>query len=90
YMRAGYEPPFGNSVRVTFDQSIRAGKYTGQLSAMDVNGWPLIDVPGVVLELKFTDRFPNWMHVLTETFDLMRGSMPKYVECLTLLNHVGD
>lgn len=85
YLRAGYEPAEGNLVRVTFDRQIRAGRYTGTLSALDVDNWPLVHVPGVVLELKFTDRFPNWMQELTDIFELTRGSMPKYVECVTLL-----
>ncbi len=88
YMRAGYEPPDSNLVRVTFDRRIRAGRYTGKLNALDVDNWPMVHVPGVVLELKFTDRFPNWMQDLTDMFDLTRGSMPKYVECVTLLNSV--
>lgn len=86
YLRAGYEPSGNNSVRVTFDRQIRAGRFNGKLSALEVESWPMIAVPGVVLELKFTDRFPNWMHELTQIFDLNRGSMPKYVECVTLLN----
>ena len=39
-----------------------------------------------MLELKFTDRFPQWMELLVETFNLNRVSMPKYVECVTLIN----
>jgi hypothetical protein len=85
YLRAGYEPSGNNNVRVTFDRQIRAGRFTGKLSALNVELWPMVAVPGVVLELKFTDRFPNWMHELTQLFDLKRGSMPKYVECVTLL-----
>jgi hypothetical protein len=86
YLRAGYEPVGDKSVRVTFDRQIRAGEYQGKLSALNVHQWPLLNVPGVVLELKFTDRFPNWMHELTQLFDLQRGSMAKYVECVLLIN----
>ncbi len=39
-----------------------------------------------MLELKFTDRFPAWMELLVETFNLRRVSVPKYVECVTLLH----
>jgi hypothetical protein len=88
YMRAGYEPPDNNAVRVTFDREIRAGRFAGTLSAVNVDEWPMIPVPGVVLELKFTDRFPNWMCELTQIFELQRGSMPKYVECMSLLQDV--
>lgn len=88
YFRAGYEPADNNSVRVTFDRDIRAGKYEKKLEAANAESWPNINVPGVVLELKFTDRFPNWMHDLTQTFNLRKGSMPKYVECVSLLRAI--
>ena len=39
-------------------------------------------VRGTVLEMKFTDRFPDWMHSLASTFNLRRTSMPKYVHCI--------
>ncbi len=86
YLREGYEPPSSNTVRVTFDRDLRAGRFRGSLSVADLQRWARPDVGGVVLELKFTDRFPNWMHTLTETFNLQRTSVPKYVECVTLLN----
>ena len=35
-----------------------------------------------MLELKFTDRFPNWMRDLTRIFNLWRESMAKYVACV--------
>jgi hypothetical protein len=34
----------------------------------------------VILELKFTGRFPNWFRELVETFDLMRGAAAKYAD----------
>ena len=86
YMREGYEPPSSNTVRVTFDRDLRAGRFRGSLTVADLQGWARPDVGGVVLELKFTDRFPYWMHTLVETFNLQRTSVPKYVECATLLN----
>ena len=86
YLREGYEPQGSNTVRVTFDRDLRAGRFGGSLTVADLQRWARPDVGGVVLELKFTDRFPNWMYTLTETFNLQRTSVPKYVECVTLLN----
>ena len=40
------------------------------------------NVGGVILELKFTDRFPRWMRLMIRTFDLQRRSMAKYVVCV--------
>jgi hypothetical protein len=36
----------------------------------------------VILELKFTDRFPQWMHELVQQFNLRRRSAAKYVFCV--------
>ena len=87
YLREGYEPADANNVRVTFDREIRSGKYIGRLSNENHEKWPLVGVEGVVLELKFNDRFPMWMHELVEWFDLNRTSVPKYVECISLIQH---
>jgi hypothetical protein len=40
---------------------------------------------GVVLELKFTNRFPNWMRQMVGIFDLERTSVAKYVSCTRTL-----
>ena len=45
---------------------------------------------GVILELKFSDRFPVWMRDLVDVFGLQRRSVPKYVECVNALGiHAG-
>ena len=36
----------------------------------------------MILELKFTNRFPRWMHDLVRTFELRRQSVPKYNTCV--------
>jgi SPX domain protein involved in polyphosphate accumulation len=86
YLREAYEPPDSNLYRVTFDRKIMGGAYTGQLGVGDLDKWPRPQVDGVVLELKFTDRFPNWMHDCVQIFNLRRTTMPKYVECVSVLD----
>jgi hypothetical protein len=86
YWREGYETADGNAVRVTFDRELRGGIFHGSLSVADLESWAEPEVGGVVLELKFTDRFPQWMHTLAEMFNLERTSMPKYVKCVALAN----
>ena len=86
YMREGYEPPNSNVYRVTFDRELRAGRYDDDLTVAGLQQWARPEIGGVVLELKFTDRFPQWMELLVETFNLRRVSVPKYVECVTLIN----
>ena len=85
YEREAYEPHEHNFCRVTLDRDIRAGSFTGALSLANLGHWPLAPIDGVVLELKFTDRFPSWMHTLAQIFDLQRISVPKYVECMNVV-----
>jgi hypothetical protein len=86
YMREGYEPPGNNIVRVTFDRELRGGPFRGEFGLAEQGQWMTPKIGGVVLELKFTDRFPHWMHTLTETFNLNRTSVPKYVECVSMID----
>lgn len=86
YMREGYEPASSNIIRITFDRNLRGGPYRGKFGLADSATWKAPKIGGVVLELKFTDRFPHWMHTLSQVFDLDRTSVPKYVECVSLIN----
>jgi hypothetical protein len=43
------------------------------------------EIAGVILELKFTDRFPIWLRQMVRHFDLVRVSMAKYVSCVMAL-----
>lgn len=71
---------------MTFDRQLLAGRYR-QGDALE---WPTDglrpDVGGVILELKFTDRFPDWMREMVQAFNLQRTSVPKYIHCV---NEIG-
>jgi SPX domain protein involved in polyphosphate accumulation len=86
YEREAYEPPDSNQYRVTFDRNLMAGSYRGQLSVADLLRWARPQIDGVVLELKFNGRFPDWMADLVRLFNLQRTSLPKYVECVTVID----
>ena len=66
YVREGYERLGDNAMRVTFDRELRAGKYQRRLDIANLETWTELKMDGVVLELKFTDRFPEWMHTLVQ------------------------
>lgn len=85
YHRQAYVSPDSNSVRVTFDRQLEGGIYVPgtDLSIPRDSARPKLE--GVVLELKFTDRFPHWMEQLCEDFNLKRTSVPKYVQCVDAL-----
>ncbi|MCA9150173.1 MAG: polyphosphate polymerase domain-containing protein [Planctomycetales bacterium] len=85
YHRQAYVSPDSSAVRVTFDRQIEGGVYTpGTDLAIPIDS-ARPKMEGVVLELKFTDRFPNWMERLAEDFNLQRTSVPKYVKCVDAL-----
>ena len=79
YRREAYEAEGDNSARVTFDRQVFCGP----------NGEPDLRVTSpefvppfgriVILELKFTDRFPEWFRLLVERFDCVLAGAAKYV-----------
>jgi SPX domain protein involved in polyphosphate accumulation len=89
YVREAWVTPDNNSVRMTFDRNIRGSIYKNDLHARGLVDGAKTDIPGVVLELKFTDRFPAWMRDAVHIFNLQRCSVPKYVECIEA-THMGN
>ncbi len=83
YIREAWVTEENNSVRLTFDRSLTATKWDGRCLANEVfHGGLRPRVGGVVLELKFTGRFPNWMREMTQALNLRRGQMAKYTRCI--------
>ncbi len=85
YHREAYVSPGTSQVRVTFDRSLEGGPYVPGTDLAIPKDTARPKLEGVVLELKFTDRFPNWMELLAEDFNLQRTSVPKYVQCVDAL-----
>ena len=80
YLREAYVSTKDNSVRVTLDRQVRAeADLTARLATR--MGEP-VDVFGkdVILELKFTNRFPDWFGELVRIFDCVQCGAAKYVE----------
>lgn len=82
YKREAYEPEESNSVRVTFDRDVKSSEVKGgKLSSMEPGKFRVFR-DDVILELKFTDRFPNWLQELTQLFHLRQESAAKYVDSI--------
>lgn len=81
YTREAYVTPGDYAVRVTFDRNLQAHRYDGVFALGGCESRALMDGE-VILELKFTDRFPIWMCELVRSFDLERTSMAKYITCV--------
>lgn len=82
YEREAYEALGGAPVRVTLDRQLAratARSWQPRLQGADYRPTAL---PGVILEVKFTDRSPAWVHDLVDRLELQRRSIPKYVLCL--------
>jgi hypothetical protein len=85
YRREAYVSPENNTIRVTFDRQLMGSHYREGTDLVLPTEGVRPDVGNgdkVILELKFTDRFPDWMHELTQLFSLQRVSVPKYILCI--------
>jgi hypothetical protein len=85
YLREAWISAYDNSVRVTMDRAVECDpEPTARLSTQLVNP---VTVFGnkVILELKFTNRFPDWFKDLVRVFGLMQCGAAKYVDGVTLL-----
>ncbi len=78
YEREAWVDPT-DSVRLTLDRAVRSE--TQRAPALDTRFHRPVAVFGhaVILELKFTDRFPNWFGELVQAFGLVRTGAAKYV-----------
>jgi len=80
YEREAWVTPSDDNVRLTFDRHLAGTRFDGRF-VPPKEGWYSPRVPGVILELKFDNRFPIWMRELVQNFDLNRTSCAKYVQC---------
>lgn len=78
YLREAWVSPNDNSVRVTFDRNIRVESCFHTQLTTDMARPTQIYTDKIVLELKFTGRYPNWFRDLVESFGLVRGTASKY------------
>lgn len=85
YLREAWISAQNNSVRVTMDRDVKCDpEPTARLSVQMSNP---VSVFGrnVVLELKFTGRFPDWFREMARIFGLAQCSAAKYADGVALL-----
>jgi hypothetical protein len=86
YLREAYLPKTDNSARVTMDRQVLSEPNpTGRLSTQMMKPL-LVWGRAVILELKFTNRYPNWFRELVQVFELSQCGAAKYADGVTLLN----
>ena len=86
YLREAYVSA-NDSFRVTLDREVCAeANLEGTIKTQMTN--PARSFQGVViLELKFTDRFPNWYRDLVRVVNVMQCGAAKYVESIQGIGH---
>jgi hypothetical protein len=84
YLREAWVSSQGNSVRITIDQHVRGEpRHEARfLTAMDNPVYPF--GRQIVLEIKFTDRFPDWIRDMVRHLNLTQTGAPKY--CGSIMN----
>ncbi|MDR9415710.1 MAG: polyphosphate polymerase domain-containing protein [Gracilimonas sp.] len=86
YMREAYELNSSNAVRVTFDRHVTT-EYVNDFRLSTKQNNPVTVFPSVILEIKFTNRYPHWLNEMTQLFQLHRESAAKYVDGINTMKH---
>jgi hypothetical protein len=78
-----------DTVRVTFDRHVMAEENLDATLTTEFSNRAVKRFVGqVILELKFTNRFPNWFRGLVERFNVMQCGAAKYVSAVEGLGHM--
>lgn len=85
YLREAWLSRHDNSVRVTIDREVRTETRPDVRLTAKMTDPALVFGNRVVLELKFTGRFPDWFKELVRIFGLMQCSAAKYADGVTRL-----
>jgi SPX domain protein involved in polyphosphate accumulation len=80
YMREAWMGLNDNTVRVTLDREIGCDPHFSTEVSTHVENPAFAFRPQVVLELKFTNRFPVWFEDLVRSCDLVLTGAAKYVD----------
>ncbi len=89
YRREAWVNSSGNATRVTMDRQVRFEFEPAMLLRTELRR-PLEVFPDrVVLELKFTGRFPDWFGELARSFNLWQCAAAKYADGVALLMESG-
>lgn len=85
YLREAWVSARGNSVRVTIDRRVCAGvKRTADLNPQMAQTVSPFGTQ-VILELKFTDWFPNWLRDMVRQLNLVASGAAKYCTSVSAL-----
>lgn len=89
YVREAWMDDGANAVRVTMDRAVGAERRSKLSFEPKLSKEVQIFGDQVVLELKFTDRFPRWFSDMVRTFGIRSGSAAKYADGVVRLGNSG-
>jgi hypothetical protein len=90
YRREAWVSQHNNSVRVTMDRDVQLDPDpTSEMRTTLKNPVAVFGKKSVILELKFTGRFPDWFGDLARHFGLLQCSAAKYADGVSLLRQSG-
>ena len=84
-MREAWISPYDNSVRVTLDRQVYADSEPSCRLTTSMDNPALLFKNLVILELKFTNRFPDWFGDLVRVFGVMQCGAAKYADGVVAL-----
>ena len=85
YLREAYVPHDDNSARLTMDREVRVEPELTARLCTKMEHPTLLWGRDIVLELKFTNRFPDWFRELVRVFGLPQCGAAKYVDGVATL-----
>ena len=85
YLREAWVSQHDNSVRVTLDRDVRSTPHLTHEITTQMDHYVMPFEPDVILELKFTGRFPGWFRELVEIFSVMQCGAAKYVDGVVVM-----
>lgn len=78
YLRKAYEDDSHSRVRITLDRQLCCHVDDTATVRLDGAGWQALSIRDVVLEIKYTGRYPAWLVRMIQVLDLRQQSVSKY------------
>ncbi len=85
YLREAWISAHNNSVRVTMDRDVRCDPEPTAQFRSEMTNPVVVFGRNVILELKFTGRFPDWFRDLVRIYNLAQCSAAKYADGVALM-----
>jgi hypothetical protein len=85
YLREAWVSTANNAIRVTLDRDVCSVPHLTSEITTKIENPTMPWRSSVILELKFTDRFPTWFGELVRVFGVMQCGVAKYAEGVAIL-----